>query len=266
MIGSRLPGNIYPAFADNIALKIVNMRNDIPFIIGHRGAARHAPENTLASIRRAAQLGAKWVEFDVKLSRDGVLILFHDDTLARTTDGAGRPEDPSFEQLGRLDAGSWFSPDFAGERIPSLVEAIQLLIELGLGGNVEIKPAPGQARETALAVAAVLGAEWAHDQAPPVVSSFSEEALEVFAEARPDADRALLVGRLPKDWRARADRLGCSAVHMSDKAATKKNVSAVLEAGFAVRVYTINDPGRMVALRRLGVQSVFTDDPAIRPS
>lgn len=239
------------------------MRQDVPFIIGHRGAAAEAPENTLASIRRAAADGATWVEFDVKLSRDGVPMLFHDDTLQRTTDGKGRPEDLTMAELKRLDAGGWFSPAFAGERIPTLGETVAVLMELGLGANVEIKPAPGQAAETARAVAAALAAEWVMDLPPQVVSSFSEDSLAAFADAAPGADRALLVGKLPADWKARADRLGCRALHMSNKAATRANVAAVLDAGYAVRVYTINDRARMDALRDIGVGSVFTDRPAI---
>lgn len=242
------------------------MRQDVPFVIGHRGAAAEAPENTLVSIRRAAADGARWVEFDVKLSKDGVPFLFHDDTLGRTTNGKGKPEDLTMAELQTLDAGGWFGPAFKGERVPTLGETAALLIELGLGANVEIKPAPGQARETALAVAAALAAEWTVDLAPPVVSTFNEESMAAFAAAAPNADRAMLFGRLPVDWKARAKQYGCSALHISDRAATRENVADILNAGYAVRVYTINDRNRMDALKSMGVGSVFTDKPALYPS
>lgn len=93
-------------------------------IIAHRGYSARAPENTLAAIEAAIIAGADAVEFDLHVSSDGVPVLFHDATLARTTDGAGEVRELSFDELRSLDAGSWFSPAFAGERIPSFAEAL----------------------------------------------------------------------------------------------------------------------------------------------
>jgi hypothetical protein len=125
----------------------------LPRVVGHRGAAASAPENTLAGLRRAHQLGVGWVEFDVKLSGDGVPILMHDAVLERTTDGKGAVADTAYADIRALDAGAWFGPEFAGERVPSFDEAIDLLLSHGLGANVEIKPCPGRERETGAAVA-----------------------------------------------------------------------------------------------------------------
>ena len=97
-------------------------------VIGHRGAAKRAPENTLAGLRRAHELGAAWVEFDVMLSGDGVPILIHDETLERTTDGHGAVPDHGLAAIRELDAGAWFAPAYAGERVPTLEEAIDLLL------------------------------------------------------------------------------------------------------------------------------------------
>src|SRR4051794_34519268 len=105
----------------------------LPKVIGHRGAKAYAPENTLAGIRTAAQQGARWVEVDVKLTRDGVPILMHDDTVDRTTNGKGAAATLDFAELRRLDAGAWFGPAFAGERIPTLEEALALVFDLDLG-------------------------------------------------------------------------------------------------------------------------------------
>jgi glycerophosphoryl diester phosphodiesterase len=96
-------------------------------IIGHRGAPRETPENTLASFRRAFELGADAIELDVRLSRDGAPIVMHDATLERTTDGADSVSQRTLAQLKRLDAGSWFDPKFRGERIPTLEEALALV-------------------------------------------------------------------------------------------------------------------------------------------
>ena len=101
----------------------------LPWVIGHRGASGSAPENTLAAFRKAAALGARWVEFDVRLSADGRCILLHDDTVDRTTDGKGRADRMMLEDLAGLDAGAWFDREFAGETIPTLEETIDLLGE-----------------------------------------------------------------------------------------------------------------------------------------
>src|SRR4026207_377036 len=112
---------------------------EIPQIIGHRGACAYAPENTLAPSGRAAAQGARWVECDVRLTREGDLVLMHDEDVKRTTNGRGRLVDLTLAEIGSLDAGAWFSGAFAGERVPTLVETIALLGELGLGANIEIK-------------------------------------------------------------------------------------------------------------------------------
>jgi hypothetical protein len=116
----------------------------LPRVIGHRGAAALAPENTLEGLRVAARLGVRWVEVDAKLSADGVVVLFHDETLDRTTDGNGPVAATRFAVLRRLDAGAWFGPAWRGPRVPTLEQALDLLSELGLRANVEIKPCPGR--------------------------------------------------------------------------------------------------------------------------
>jgi glycerophosphoryl diester phosphodiesterase len=121
----------------------------LPRIIGHRGACGYAPENTLESIRTAADLGIKWVELDVKLTKDGVPVIFHDETLDRTTNGHGNVAETFYADLQNLEAGSWYSDGFAGIKIPTLEEAAELLIDLGLGLNLELKPCPGREKETA---------------------------------------------------------------------------------------------------------------------
>lgn len=96
----------------------------LPAIIAHRGASSAAPENTLAAFRRAADEGAAWIECDVKLTADGRPIIFHDDTLDRTTDGGGVVDDYTLDVIGALDAGGWFSPEFRGEPVPTLEEML----------------------------------------------------------------------------------------------------------------------------------------------
>jgi len=234
---------------------------DLPRVIGHRGAVASAPENTLAGFRKAAELGVRWVEFDVRLTFDGSCVLLHDDTAERTTDGAGRIRDLALAELQRLDAGSWFDPAFAGERVPTLEEAIALLAELGLGANVELKPSPGQEEETARRALGILRERWPARLPTPLVSSFQEAALAAAREAMPEAPRGLLLGAVPRDWRQRAEDLDCATIHCDHNRLDRGTVRAIGEAGYPVLAYTVNDPARAATLFDWGVAAVFSDAP-----
>lgn len=236
-------------------------KSEVPFVIGHRGAAGLAPENTLASLRRAKEEGARWVEFDVMLTRLGEAILFHDDTLERTTDGSGHVKDTSLSEIRKLDAGGWFDAKFSGTRVPTFEEAIVTLASEGLGANVEIKPTKGAARKTASAVARIISENWPATVPTPVISSFSEESIAVAHDEIPDVPRAMLFWKLPADWRDIVARYECSAIHMSDKHMPDDLVAEADALGLPVRIYTVNDPDRAKELRDMGVQSVFTDRP-----
>jgi glycerophosphoryl diester phosphodiesterase len=96
-------------------------------VIAHRGFSGVAPENTLVAIRRGIEIGADMAEIDVTLSKDGYVVVIHDETLDRTTNGTGPVSDATLEELQRLDAGSWFAPEFAGEKIPTLGEVLDLV-------------------------------------------------------------------------------------------------------------------------------------------
>lgn len=234
---------------------------DLPVVIGHRGAAAVAPENTLASMRRAHADGARWVEFDVHLSGDGRCIVLHDDTIDRTTDGRGAAAALSFEALRRYDAGAWFAPQFAGERIPDLEELTALLGALGLGANVEIKPSPGAEKATAEAVMAVLRRCWPAHLPPQLVSSFAPLSLAAARDAAPEIARGYLFGQLPADWRRRAEALGCATIHCGERRLTPAQVAAVREAGYPLLVYTVNDPARARELIHWGATGIISDCP-----
>ena len=234
---------------------------DLPRVIGHRGAAALAPENTLAALRRAADLGVRMVEVDVKLTADGVPILMHDDMLDRTTDGAGPVRDASAADIARLDAGSWFGDAFAGEPVPTLGEALALAASRDLSINLEIKPCPGRAAETAAVALAEAGARWPADRPPPLISSFDGDALAAARRAAPDWPMAMLFGEPPEDWQAQADAVGAATIHV-EAARTGDAVLAELTAAERpVLAYTVNDPTRARALWQAGVAAVFTDVP-----
>lgn len=232
-----------------------------PRVIGHRGAAASAPENTLAGFRKAAALGVRWVEFDVRLSADKRAILLHDDTLERTTSGRGPAAALSFDALRRLDAGSWFGAAFAGERVPSLDETMALLAGLGLGAVIELKPAPGAEEATGRAVAELVARDWPATLPAPLLSSFKPVSLQAARDAAPDIERALLVGGLPQDWRQQAAALGCRMLHCDQRRLDRDAVAAVGSAGLPVFAYTVNEWERAKELFAWGVDAVFSDCP-----
>ncbi len=232
-----------------------------PPVIGHRGAAGYAPENTLASIRAAAALGVRWVEFDAKLTGDGQIVLFHDEKLERTTNGAGRVADMSLNDLRTLDAGAWFGEPFRGERIPTLSETLVALGELALGANVEIKPDPGREEETGDAVARTLKREWPRNLPPPIISSFKTESLRAASALLPDVPQALLVVDVPADWRRRLVALGCTALHSAGKGLTRDLTGEIRAAGYRLRCHTINDAEVARRLFGLGVDAIISDYP-----
>lgn len=233
----------------------------VPPVIAHRGASGHAPENTLAAIRKAHDLGARWVEFDCMLTRDGHAILHHDDTLERVTGHDLNVAEVDLADLAHLDAGSWFAPEYAGEAVPTLHEAIALLGALGMGANVELKPAPGHEAATGETVARDLAAHWPAHLPPPVISGFSEASLRAARPLLPGREFALLVEAIPEDWPQRLEALGATALHASAAHLTGDGLASVVEAGAPLRCYTVNDRAHGEALFAAGVASIFTDFP-----
>lgn len=233
----------------------------LPEVIGHRGAAGFAPENTLASFRHAAGLGCAMVEFDVRLTADDQPVVFHDDTLERTTDGAGRVADHSLAAIKALDAGRWFAPAFAGEPVATLDEVLGLCLDLGLAINMEIKPDAGREAETTRRALDRARALWPAGRPEPLISSFAEECLALARDLAPGWPRGLLVTELPVDWRDRADRLDCATINADHTALTPEDVAAIRASGRAVLAYTVNDRARERVLFNMGIASVFSDFP-----
>lgn len=233
----------------------------LPPVIGHRGAAACAPENTFGGLRRAKALGCRWVEFDVRLTADGELILLHDERLDRTTDGSGRARALPLSVIRRHDAGSWFDPSFTGERVPTLAEAIEVLAELGLGANIEVKAGRGLAAATGGATADLLARSWPRQLPPPLISSFLPRALAAARDRAPAIARGLLVRAVPRHWRVRAKSLGCASIHAEHRRLRPAIVAEIRDSGYAALAYTVNDAARARELLAWGVASVFSDVP-----
>lgn len=235
----------------------------LPQIIGHRGACGYAPENTLESIRTAADMGVEWVEFDVKLTKDDVPILFHDDTLDRTTNGAGNVADTYYDDIQALEAGSWYADSFTGIKIPTLEEAIEVLVEFDLGANVEIKPCPGREKETTEIALDILSQYWDdHDRL--LISSFQHVALETAMDMAQDWHRGLLLpDEWPENWVELADYLDVSTINVNGNTVTREQVEAIMDQDKPILAYTINDPQVARKLQGWGVDAMFTDVPDV---
>jgi glycerophosphoryl diester phosphodiesterase len=234
----------------------------LPPVIGHRGAAARAPENTLAGLRRARELGCAWVEFDVRLTRDGAAVLCHDPRLDRTTDGNGLVSTHTLAEIRTFDGGGWFAAAFSGEKMPTLDEALLLCAELGLGANIELKAEHGREYATAAAVAAALRRLGARP--PPVlVSSFLVPALAALLAVAPQIARGVLFRLVPRHWAEIAARFDCSAIGVDHRRLLPRRAAAIRAAGYQLAAYTVNDPGRARLLYDWGVTSVFADVPDI---
>ncbi|MEQ8398787.1 glycerophosphoryl diester phosphodiesterase [Thalassobaculum sp.] len=233
-----------------------------PRLIGHRGAAALAPENTLASIRAAAESGVSWIEIDAKLARDDIPVLIHDDTLDRTTTSLGPVVGKTSAELGRLDAGFRFDPRFAGEPIPTLRQCLDECRRLGLGLDLEIKPDKGTESATAASVLTVLGdAGWTAND-PILITSFAIGSLRVIRDYAPTFHRGLLIWKFPEGWQDAARDLGAVSVISDHKSLkTPADVARIVDGGWTAMTYTVNDRARAAELYSWGIEGIVTDNP-----
>ena len=212
--------------------------------MGHRGAARLAPENTLASFRAALRAGAEWVEFDVRFSRDGVPVVIHDPV-----------RDHDLSQIGRFDAGSWFDPRFHGERVPTLRAVLGLLAGRA-GADIEIKQTGADVKE---ALSRVLEEVRDSRLQPFVISSFAEEA--VAEAARRGAPAGLLIRPKLRGIVSRARAVGARTVVFSTRQATPRRVARIREGNLSAWIYTVNERAAFEKALKLRFEAVISDRP-----
>lgn len=236
----------------------------LPKVIGHRGACGYAPENTLESIRTAAELGARWVELDVKLTKDSVPVIFHDEDLERTTNGSGLMAETLFADLQNLEAGSWYADGFAGAKIPTLEEAVEVILKHGMGLNLEIKPCPTREVETAEVALDILSRIW-DDADRLLISSFQHVSIETARDMAPEWKRSLLLDQPAQNWMELAEYLDVTTINFDGRKAdfNRELIEAYTEAGYGTLAYTINDPQRAKILMSWGVDGVFSDVPDV---
>ena len=230
---------------------------NIPFIIAHRGYSSVFPENTLAAFAGALDIGVDYIELDVQLSRDGQVIVLHDSSLKRTAGVDGSPADFTGEELAGLDAGSWFDASFAGEKIPTLEEALNLIRDTQCGVYLELK----DIGETEGFVESVLEvAEKCGMTQRCLFASFQYDYLARLKEL--DGNLATLYNTssgktsLPEEFPADYYGLNLDTIR-------QETVKAIHEAGKQAFVWTVNTPSQMTNVQAMGIDGIVTNDPGV---
>lgn len=231
-----------------------------PLIVGHRGAAGHAPENTIASFELAVELGADAVELDVQLSADGHVVALHDQTLDRTTDGRGWVGDFSLSELRRLDAGAWFGAAFCGQRIPTLNE-----VAVWAKGRtrlvVEIKSFPRPYPGIEARVLDVLSAQGMLDQS--MLICFDHHVIRRLRDLSGDVSLGILYACRPLDPIGLARSAGADLLLPFWTFLTRQDVEAAHAAGLLVSTWSTSEPEAIQLVAAAGVDGIATDHPDV---
>lgn len=226
---------------------------------GHRGAAGEAPENTFAGFAVAAAAGVDYLELDVQLAADGVALIFHDDVLERTTDGIGPFGACARGELLGLDAGSWFGPEFRGERIPTLDGFLAWLAQRpGLGATIEAK-----GRGSGAVIARAIRAS--RTRTACSICSFSPDELRAAAMVEPSIPRMLIVDRDERDADLLevANAAGANVVNVPTEWLTHGSVARLQSGGLLVAGGTVDDIIGVRACLELGIDLVDTNRPSV---
>lgn len=230
-------------------------------IIAHRGLCKQAPENTIAAFRLAFEAGVTWLETDVDLLGDGTPVIIHDATLDRTTTARGPVSELTAADL-PIDAGSSFSPAFAGEPLPTLRELVDFLNRTGMHCNVELK----SFRDTAASPDALISATLAElDRLSPanqiIISSFDTSLLAQFREAAPGYTIAALFKprALRGPWIEAAHACGATYIHPKDHRQLPAIIGQARSEGFRVHPWTVNKKSRARELLALGASGIITN-------
>lgn len=245
-----------------------------PLIIGHRGASAHAPENTLAAFRRAIDDGAEGVEFDVRLSGDGLAVVCHDATLKRTGRRAGAVLDLSATELATIDIGSWFNlkyparsnPEFANERIVTLDAVLDMLGDFEGLIYIELKCDPGRVEELCRAVCGVI--ERSSLLAQMIVKSFELSAIPHIRRLCPQVQTAALFSArlmtaLRKETRIiqAAKAAGAHQISVHYSLATTRLMAMAKKEDLPVTIWTADNPRWVRRGEELGFKAIITNDP-----
>lgn len=228
-----------------------------PWVIAHRGASGHAPENTMTAFQRAVELGASFIETDLHVTRDGAFVAIHDDTVDRTTNGSGEVADYTLEELRRADAGMWFDRDFLGERVPTLPEILEFAKQNDVIFYLELKYPAVAGMDHALAAALTK----AKATARTMVISFDAATLAPLRRIDP----AIMVGLLVEDENPnciqQALDLGARQICPKSSLVNAKLIEQAHRADVQVVTWTVNSAEQMRSMIATGVDGIMTDFP-----
>ena len=237
---------------------------NLPRLIAHRGAKNRAPENTLAAINEAAKCGAGWVELDVQLTKDNVPVVIHDRTLERTTSGSGKVKSIDSKSLTSLDAGRWFDARYKGEKVPLLLDALDLCQKLNLGVNLEIKTYETSIHNTVLRTLAVVDKFGRDFEEKLLFSSFDTRVLSIIRNLARTSPRGLLVDNFQSDLAADLSECDCFSIHPAISfLKNQTTIEKVLSLNVPIIPYTVNDTNTAKRLAELNINTFITDEPKI---
>ena len=229
----------------------------VVLLIAHRGASGHAPENTLASFKKAVSLGAAFIETDLQLTRDARLVAIHDERVNRTTNGKGSVHDMTLADLRRLDAGSWFGSEFAGERIPTLEEILEFAKKYDVVFYLELKPGGSWGGEHAL----ISGLRDSGQIARTIVISFDASILATVRKIEPTVMTALLYdGQLEKPLEQAMD-VGARQLAIRGDLVSPWLLTAARRKDLQVVCWTVNHSAHIRLLMAAGVDGIMSDYP-----
>jgi len=232
-----------------------------PIIIAHRGASAYAPENTMSAFRKALSLGAEGIELDVHMTRDGHVVVIHDDKIDRTSNGKGFVKDYSLNELREFDFGSWFGKEFEGEKIPLLEDVLDLL--KGWTGllNIEIKSGPTLHSGIEEKVADIIKKYDFVDYT--IISSFNHYSLVKMKKILPEVRTGVLYSEgIYEPW-VYAKHVGAYAIHPSYYNIVPEIMEGCIKHGIAVNPFTVDDPDLIRKIAAAGVTGIITNVPDV---
>lgn len=235
--------------------------NKKPAIFAHRGASGTHPENTMAAFEAAVRLGADGIELDVQMTKDGEIVIIHDETVNRTTNGKGAIERMTYAEIAELDAGCWFHPHFSGEKILTLDEFFTWAKGNNLQINIELKTNKVPYHGIEQKVLKLIDMHKMRGRV--IISSFNIDSIDRVIKLNPYIAAAGLVWRIPREAVKTAKKLGLTALHTQVSFALSHYGKEAIDSGMLLRLYTINDMKEWNRVKRSGVpiEAIMTDFP-----
>jgi glycerophosphoryl diester phosphodiesterase len=230
-------------------------------LFAHRGFSGKYPENTLLAFRKAAELDVFGVEFDVHLTKDDQLVVIHDETINRTSNGTGFVKDMTLEELRQYDYGSWFGEQFAGEKIPTLKEVFTVFKGTEHILNIEIKSDVFEYEGIEQLISEEIDAFGWHERI--IISSFNHESIQRFHQLQPIVQTGVLFSSLIIELESYVESLAGDALHIPYYYASRTIIQKALKNGSNIRAFTVNDRTMARKLQTAGVDAIFTDVPDV---